>query len=99
MSDDRDQIREILSSVGIIGDELEWMTASCPSIAHAIDESDRRMGKIEPVYTTQPEPLTTTAQALLVGCRKCGAYRGRQCLDMPLNEAHVQRIRDSLEAW
>lgn len=39
----RDKIRDILALV-VGGDELDWMTASCPSVEHARAERRRRMG-------------------------------------------------------
>lgn len=39
----RDKIRDILAFV-VGGDELAWMTASCPSAKHARAERRRRMG-------------------------------------------------------
>jgi hypothetical protein len=95
---DRDQIREILASVGIAGDELEWMTASCPSIAHALDESDRRMDKAVEKFAVVREQETQSERALTVRCRKCGARIGVDCSGVTGHAGfHVQRIREAME--
>jgi hypothetical protein len=42
---EREHIWEVLAAAGITGNELEWMTASCPSLAAATDEAQRRWRK------------------------------------------------------
>ena len=42
---ERERIWEALAAAGVTGDDLEWMVASCPSLAHATAEAQRRLNK------------------------------------------------------
>jgi hypothetical protein len=54
VNDEREQIREVLASAGVDDTrptidgktELEWMTESCPSLRHAVEEAARRKARV-----------------------------------------------------